>query len=110
MNDEFCRECSNLLYPKEDPQENTLFLACKHCDHFQEAKSHLLYVKNFKTRHTSLESYAKDLVQDPTLPSTKIDCRNCGFDRGIYFQSRDNEEDVALSIFYVCCRCHHFWS
>lgn len=109
MNDEFCRECSNLLYPKEDIHENALFLVCKSCDHFQEAKSHRLYAKNFHARHASLESYAADLIQDPTLPSTRAVCAKCGFGRALYFQSRDNEEDVALNIFYVCCKCYHFW-
>ncbi|AFM99402.1 hypothetical protein KMI_09g14750 [Encephalitozoon hellem] len=108
MCDRFCKECSNLLYPKED--DNTLFLACKNCEHIQEAKSHRLYVKNFRPKHTSIELYAKDLAQDPTLPSIRIDCKNCGFNKGLYFQSRGGEDDVALNIYYLCCRCHHLWT
>ncbi|KHN68905.1 putative DNA-directed RNA polymerase [Ordospora colligata] len=108
--DRFCRECNNLLYPKEDSQENTLLMACKNCEHIQETKSHCLYSKSFRTKHKAMEVYAKDLLQDPTLPQVKIDCAKCGFNKGIYFQSRDDEDDVALSIFYLCCKCNHLWT
>ncbi|PWZ28491.1 DNA-directed RNA polymerases II, IV and V subunit 9A [Zea mays] len=29
----FCRECNNILYPKEDRDRRTLFFACRNCEH-----------------------------------------------------------------------------
>lgn len=29
----FCRECNNILYPKEDREQKVLLFACRNCDH-----------------------------------------------------------------------------
>ncbi|KAH7573488.1 hypothetical protein JRO89_XS03G0157800 [Xanthoceras sorbifolium] len=29
----FCRECNNILYPKEDKDQKILLYACRNCDH-----------------------------------------------------------------------------
>ncbi|KAG6582179.1 DNA-directed RNA polymerases II, IV and V subunit 9A, partial [Cucurbita argyrosperma subsp. argyrosperma] len=29
----FCRECNDILYPKEDRDEKILLYACRNCDH-----------------------------------------------------------------------------
>ncbi|KAK9161725.1 hypothetical protein Syun_008066 [Stephania yunnanensis] len=29
----FCRECNNILYPKEDKEQKILLFACRNCDH-----------------------------------------------------------------------------
>nr|CAB3458609.1 unnamed protein product [Digitaria exilis] len=29
----FCRECNNMLYPREDKETRTLLYACQSCDH-----------------------------------------------------------------------------
>ncbi|KAL6535693.1 DNA-directed RNA polymerases II, IV and V subunit 9A [Orobanche minor] len=29
----FCRECNNILYPKEEKEKKILLYACRNCDH-----------------------------------------------------------------------------
>ncbi|TVU23579.1 hypothetical protein EJB05_25953, partial [Eragrostis curvula] len=34
----FCRECNNILYPKEDRANKILLFACRNCDHQATAR------------------------------------------------------------------------
>ncbi|CAM8905623.1 unnamed protein product [Rhodiola kirilowii] len=33
----FCRECNNILYPKEDKEQKILLYGCRNCDHQEVA-------------------------------------------------------------------------
>ncbi|KAL1059696.1 hypothetical protein V6Z11_1Z015700 [Gossypium hirsutum] len=35
----FCRECNNILYPKEDREQKILLYACRNCDHQEVAEN-----------------------------------------------------------------------
>ena len=41
---QFCRECNNMLYPKEDKEKRTLMFACRNCNFKQAAKSPCIYL------------------------------------------------------------------
>ena len=41
---QFCRECNNMLYPKEDKEKRTLMFACRNCPFKQPAKSPCIYL------------------------------------------------------------------
>nr|TKW02344.1 hypothetical protein SEVIR_8G237800v2 [Setaria viridis] len=49
----FCRECNNILYPKEDRRNRVLYCACRSCDDHQIPSSYALFL------HRSY--YPKDL-------------------------------------------------
>ncbi|EOB12951.1 DNA-directed RNA polymerase II subunit RPB9 [Nosema bombycis CQ1] len=110
MNIEFCSECNNILYPKEDNTEAQLTLICKTCDHIQEASTNRIASFHYKTRPTGFKTYAKELAKDPTLPKTNQICSNCGNNVVVYFQNRDNEEEIAFDLVYICVSCYHYWS
>lgn len=107
----FCKECNNMLYPKEDKDQKTLFLTCRNCEHFEESKSNIICDMKFsKNKESTLSSLNKDLVQDKTLPRTnKVHCKGCNGNEAVYFQTKDRQEEV-LEIHFVCCYCHEMWS
>ncbi|KAF7682864.1 DNA-directed RNA polymerase II subunit RPB9 [Astathelohania contejeani] len=113
MNNKFCKECNNMLYPKEDRGERILYLACRNCEHFEESTNPLVYqsILSHNNQQSTLSSLSQDLAKDPTLPrSMEVECPECNNNEAAYFQTRDREEDVALTIYYVCCKCYHTWS
>ncbi|OAG29686.1 DNA-directed RNA polymerase II subunit RPB9 [Nematocida displodere] len=105
---QFCRECNNMLYPKEDKQEKMLYLACRNCEHFEEASSPVVYTVNYKdtVSKVRLSSAAKDIANDPTLRriSTRV-CHRCRGTQHVVFQTKDIQEDSALTVNYVCRKC-----
>ncbi|KAI5184728.1 DNA-directed RNA polymerase II subunit RPB9 [Nematocida homosporus] len=106
---QFCRECNNMLYPKEDKQEKVLYLACRNCEHFEEAVTPMVYSVQYKN-----ESGAKgiagisamEIASDPTLKRIRTkECTRCGGRVHAYFQSKDHNEDTSLADNHVCCNC-----
>ncbi|EQB60744.1 dna-directed rna polymerase ii subunit rpb9 [Vairimorpha apis BRL 01] len=110
MNNEFCKECHNMLYPKSGNTEQTLLLICKSCDHIQEASSNRLSATYFKSRNYGYNTFAKDLANDPTLPKLRMQCKKCDNNIVVYFQNRDIEEEVAFDLVYICIKCFHYWT
>ncbi|TBT98269.1 subunit Rpb9 of DNA-directed RNA polymerase II [Hamiltosporidium tvaerminnensis] len=111
MNQEFCKECHNMLYPKEDKTEKKLYMACRNCEHFEDAKSYRVYYDRMtKVKDDAYSTHSKDLVSDPTLPRTNLaPCPKCNRRDACYFQKRDRQQEVALTVCFVCCSCFHSW-
>jgi DNA-directed RNA polymerase II subunit RPB9 len=109
-NKQFCRECNNMLYPKEDKQEKMLYLACRNCEHFEEATNPIVYFTKYKSEggRSTLSSVARDIANDPTLRRVRRECKECGGAVHVLFQTRDKQEDSALTMTYVCCKCFRF--
>ena len=40
---QFCRECNNILYPREDKETKTLKLKCKNCQTEEDAEQNTVY-------------------------------------------------------------------
>lgn len=106
---QFCRECNNMLYPKEDKQEKVLYLACRNCEHFEEAVSPVVYSMQYN-RHTTNKIVgvsSKDLVCDPTLKRVKgKSCTRCKDTTYAYFQPKNLQDDAPLISNYICCTCY----
>ena len=47
---QFCDECNNMLYPKEDKQNLRLMYACKVCKFSKEATTARVYVHHLKNQ------------------------------------------------------------
>ncbi|RCV25790.1 hypothetical protein SETIT_5G194100v2 [Setaria italica] len=72
----FCRECNNILYPKEDRENKVLLYACRNCDHqisgFKGSHSASLYrnvVDHAAGEFTQV--LFEDVASDTTLTRTK---------------------------------------
>ncbi|XP_039824011.1 DNA-directed RNA polymerases II, IV and V subunit 9B-like isoform X2 [Panicum virgatum] len=107
----FCRECNNILYPKEDRENKVLLYACRNCDH-QVSDSNCVYrnvVDHAAGEFTQV--LFEDVASDPTLPRTKsVRCAACGHGEAVFFQATARGEE-GMTLFFVCCNpsCGHRW-
>ncbi|GJN05119.1 hypothetical protein PR202_ga22724 [Eleusine coracana subsp. coracana] len=92
----FCRECNNILYPKEDRENRTLLFACRNCDHQEVSDSNLVYrnVVDHAAGEFTQVLY-EDVASDPTLPRTKsVRCSACGHGEAVFFQVSQCPADI----------------
>ncbi|KAI5174072.1 DNA-directed RNA polymerase II subunit RPB9 [Nematocida sp. LUAm2] len=111
MKDEkqFCRECNNILYPKEDKQEKALYLACKNCEHFEEAVSPVVYTIHHRAKSTGETQgiTTRELASDPALRRVSTrECTRCKGRVHVYFQTKNFQNNAPLSSNYICCNCY----
>jgi len=108
----FCRECNNMLYPKEDRANKVLLLACHNCDHEEIAADHCVYKNEIKHSDNERTMIVHDVSSDPTLPRTKsIRCSKCNHNEAVFFQSPGGR-DEGMTLFFVCCKpdCGYRWT
>ncbi|KAK2743047.1 hypothetical protein FQN57_005003 [Myotisia sp. PD_48] len=81
----FCRECSNLLYPKEDRATNTLVFACRTCHVGEPASSYCVFQNRLHSQVGETAGVTQDVGSDPTvglpfclLCGQEICCEICG--------------------------------
>ncbi|KAF7827671.1 DNA-directed RNA polymerases II, IV and V subunit 9A [Senna tora] len=108
----FCRECNNILYPKEDRVRKILLYACRNCDHQEVADNNCVY-RNVIHHPVSERTQVlqQDIAADPTLPRTKaVRCSQCGHGEAVFLQTTVKGEEGA-TLFFVCCNpnCGHRW-
>ncbi|KAL6717062.1 hypothetical protein ACLMJK_004976 [Lecanora helva] len=63
----FCRECSNMLYPKEDPMTRKLMFACRTCQFSEEAQSSCVFRNNMYNTVGETAGVTQDVGSDPTV-------------------------------------------
>eukprot|EP01112_Ceratiomyxa_fruticulosa_P024101 TRINITY_DN958_c0_g1_i2.p1 TRINITY_DN958_c0_g1~~TRINITY_DN958_c0_g1_i2.p1 ORF type:complete len:192 (-),score=37.65 TRINITY_DN958_c0_g1_i2:339-872(-) len=108
----FCRECNNMLYPKEDKMNRVLLLACRNCDHQEEATNPRVYRNEIKHTAEEKTTIVQDVSSDPTLPRTKSTrCQRCGHREAVFFQAASGS-DEGMTLFFVCCNtsCGNRWT
>ncbi|XP_078160582.1 DNA-directed RNA polymerases II, IV and V subunit 9A-like [Carex rostrata] len=107
----FCRECNNILYPKEDKEKKVLLYACRNCEHQEVADNYCVFRHEVDHPVTELTQELQDVLSDPTLPRTKsVKCALCGHPEAVFFQATTRGEE-AMTLFFVCCNpsCGHRW-
>ncbi|WEW57852.1 hypothetical protein PRK78_003319 [Emydomyces testavorans] len=62
----FCRECSNLLYPKEDRSTHTLMFSCRTCHVGEPATSHCVFQNKLHSQVGDTAGVTQDVASDPT--------------------------------------------
>ncbi|XP_078156131.1 DNA-directed RNA polymerases II, IV and V subunit 9B-like [Carex rostrata] len=108
----FCRECNNILYPKEDKEIPRLLYACRNCDYEEASDNNIVY--KMEIRKPSTEDVTgdfKDAVADPSLPRTRsIKCANCNHSESVFYLAAAEGEE-GLRLFFHCCNtnCGHRW-
>ncbi|KAK3277960.1 DNA-directed RNA polymerases II, IV and V subunit 9B [Cymbomonas tetramitiformis] len=108
----FCRECNNILYPREDKENQKLLFSCRNCDHSEVAPTSMVF-RN-EVLHTASErtQIIQDVAADPTLPRTKgVRCAKCGHGEAVFFQSTSRSDTEGMTLFFVCCKteCQYRW-
>ncbi|KAL8760898.1 MAG: hypothetical protein Q9184_002929 [Pyrenodesmia sp. 2 TL-2023] len=74
----FCRECSNMLYPKEDRINNKLMFACRTCQYSEEAASACVFRNSIYNVIGETAGVTQDVGSDPTVGLPDICCTFCG--------------------------------
>ncbi|KAL0919095.1 hypothetical protein M5K25_011168 [Dendrobium thyrsiflorum] len=82
----FCRECNNILYPKESKEQKILLYACRNCDHQEEADNNCVYRNEIHHSIGERTQVLLDVAADPTLPRTKsVRCAVCNHPEAVFF-------------------------
>ncbi|KAG5183841.1 hypothetical protein JKP88DRAFT_260688 [Tribonema minus] len=107
----FCKECNNILHPKENRTTRTLFYACNRCAYREEAGQSCVYENNLvKTTELKLDIVHEDVVNDPTLQRSKHQiCDRCNYSEAVFFQADDSAKSSSLSLIFVCTHCGKKW-
>ena len=73
---QFCRECNNMLYPKENANEKTLEFVCKLCPYVEKnvASSCVRVNEIIKTTSQSLEVIPSDLNKVSDTETSECCC------------------------------------
>ncbi|MCJ1478154.1 hypothetical protein MMC13_006830 [Lambiella insularis] len=75
----FCRECSNMLYPKEDRLNNTLMFSCRTCQFSEPAASSCVFRNNLYNTVGETAGVTQDVGSDPTVGEPEsCTCTLCG--------------------------------
>lgn len=63
----FCSECSNMLYPKEDPDAHKLQFTCRTCQYTEEATSTCVFRNVLNNAAGETAGVTQDVGSDPTV-------------------------------------------
>ncbi|KAH8205790.1 hypothetical protein TruAng_000066 [Truncatella angustata] len=66
----FCSECSNMLYPKEDPDSHKLQFTCRTCQYTEEATSTCVFRNIMNNAVGETAGVTQDVGSDPTVSSS----------------------------------------
>ncbi|KAI9796618.1 MAG: hypothetical protein M1833_006058 [Piccolia ochrophora] len=89
---QFCRECSNMLYPKEDRLNNTLMFACRTCQFSEPATSSCVFRNFLQNTVGETAGVTQDVGSDPTVGAPCF-CTLCG--QQVVCQYCDSEGDLG---------------
>mmetsp|Transcript_16720 Transcript_16720/g.27659 ORF Transcript_16720/g.27659 Transcript_16720/m.27659 type:complete len:116 (-) Transcript_16720:132-479(-) len=106
----FCRECNNMLYPKEDKERKILLFACRNCEHQEVADDPCVYRNDIVQPVDPRTTVIADLSADPTLPRTKdVRCAKCDHREAVYITSVSKRADEGMKQFFICTACKYRW-
>ena len=75
----FCSECSNMLYPKEDPDAHKLQFTCRTCQYTEEARSSCVFRNVLNNSSGETAGVTQDVGSDPTVSDALSGtCIGCG--------------------------------
>jgi DNA-directed RNA polymerase II subunit RPB9 len=108
----FCRECNNMLYPKENRELKALEYVCRLCDYKDDSATGSCVYEHSVVKDTStrLENVLSDLNKDPTLQrSDKINCPSCPSNEAVFFQADVTLKSTKLTLVFICVECGFKW-
>ncbi|EDV29111.1 DNA-directed RNA polymerase II subunit RPB9 [Trichoplax sp. H2] len=110
---QFCQECNNMLYPKEDKENKVLRYMCRNCEYSRIAENPCIYVNKITHEINELTQIIADVVADPTLPRTREHaCPKCMEREAVFFQAQSTLAEDNMKLYYVCSvqGCGHRWT
>ncbi|CAL9738467.1 DNA-directed RNA polymerase II subunit Rpb9p [Monosporozyma servazzii] len=106
----FCRDCNNMLYPREDKDNSRLLFECRTCSYVEEAGAPLVYRHELITNIGETAGVVQDIGSDPTLPRSDRECPHCHSHENVFFQSQQRRKDTSMVLFFVCLACSHIFT
>ena len=126
---QFCNACGFMLKPRgvykkasnnEEYGSNNSGLVnyCNKCnkvvdDEQKQVNSPVVYNNVIlKDSSASLAVFSNDLINDPTLMSTKgggKPCSKCGAQDAVFFMSHSQKKGQEMSLVFICKNCQHKW-
>ncbi|KAF4004941.1 RNA polymerases M/15 Kd subunit family protein [Saccharomyces cerevisiae] len=97
----FCRDCNNMLYPREDKENNRLLFECRTCSYVEEAGSPLVYRHELITNIGETAGVVQDIGSDPLFRDLIENVPNVTLGRMCFFSH--NKEERILRWFYSLC-------
>ncbi|KAK3114940.1 DNA-directed RNA polymerase II core subunit rpb9 [Teratosphaeriaceae sp. CCFEE 6253] len=88
----FCRECSNMLYPKEDPNRNELIFQCRMCHFSEKAEVTCIYRNALKEEIAETAGNTDDVEDDPTVGGSDDELRDYSYDSAMEMEDGAGEE------------------
>ncbi|BGO96162.1 DNA-directed RNA polymerase II core subunit rpb9 [Rhodotorula toruloides] len=115
---QFCKECSNLLYPKpprtptrpsaithcEDKIHHVLLYSCRNCPYQEETHNPCVYKHDLIVIAKETAGVTQDLDTDPTLPRSNIECPRCGHHESVFFGDQGRRAQTSMTLFYNCTK------
>merc|ERR1711998_569775 len=109
----FCKECNNMLYPREDKQAQQLIYVCRQCEFREDTEDWCIYRNQLSATAQGgrpAGTMNQDLISDPTLPRTReITCDACSHNEAVFFHSSVRGPNEGMTLWFVCVQCHHRW-
>ncbi|GJN94736.1 hypothetical protein Rhopal_007828-T1 [Rhodotorula paludigena] len=102
----FCKECSNLLYPREDKVHHVLLYSCRNCAYQEETHNPCVYKHDLIVAAKETAGVTQDLDTDPTLPRRNIECPKCHNTESVFFGDQGRRAQTSMTLFYNCTKCH----
>jgi len=115
---QFCQECNNMLYPKEDKNPDKslrkLIYYCKDCGYQEDAEDPCVHINTLTQDVDAISQVHSDIATDPTLHHTRGlfgNCPQCNFNDAVFFQTPVNRDKSDMRQFFVCTNesCGHKW-
>uniref|UniRef100_A0A8B9N0V3 DNA-directed RNA polymerase II subunit RPB9 n=1 Tax=Accipiter nisus TaxID=211598 RepID=A0A8B9N0V3_9AVES len=109
----FSQERNNMLYLKEDKENQILLYTCCNCNYQQEADNSCIYVNKITHKADELTQIIADVSQDPMLPRTEDHpCQKRGHKEAVFFQSHSTRAEDVMILYYICTvpYCGHRWT
>lgn len=111
----FCKECDNMLQPKEQRLENgtaRLIYDCRICLNYEVAKEgdeneNCVYKSETLKVSGGEIKIDRECIKDPTLSRNRnIKCKNCMHHEAVTFTNPTKEK---MELIFVCTSCKNSW-
>lgn len=110
----FCRECDNMLQPKEqifDENKSGLVYDCRICGYFETAKpgdeaDNCVY-RSEQSKMSDKFFVDRECIKDPCLSRRRgRPCEKCGHSEAVTFT---NPTKDRMNLIFVCTNCTYYW-
>ena len=102
-----CNSCGTLMTPAK--QGNTVVLLCPKCGKKQKLDKGASFKITEKINHTAKDTIVINDKDFMTLPTTKIECPECGNMEAGWWTQQTRSSDEPETRFYRCTKCRNTW-